>query len=267
MAEVEQIEAGGLAQCVATAGPADAPAVVLAHSLACTHEMWHPQFEALQKDYRVVAYDLRGHGATSVPQGPYSMTHLVEDVLALAEALSLDRFHFVGLSIGGMIGQLLALTAPEKLISLTLCATTSRIPPEGRAAFEERIAIAEKEGMAALVEPTLARWFTAPYRAESPPELEAVGRQILETPVGGYVGCCRAIQQLDLTDRLDAIAAPTQILAGRDDPGMPVSVMETIRDRIPGARMTVIDQAAHLLNVEQAAATSALLRDFLQAQH
>ena len=265
MAEVEQIEAGGLAQCVERAGPEAAPAVVLAHSLACSHEMWRPQIEALQKDFQVVAYDLRGHGASSVPEEPYTLALLVADLLALTEAMELPRFHFVGLSIGGMIGQQLALTAPERLLSLTLCATTSRIPPEGRAAFDERIATAEKEGMAALVEPTLERWFTEPFRAKNPPALETVGRQILETPIAGYVGCCRAIQQLDLTDRLKDIAVPTQVIAGRDDPGMPTTVMETIRDRIPGARLSVVEQAAHLLNVEQPAATSRLLRDFLSA--
>lgn len=266
MSETRQIAANGLVQCVEVAGPENAPAVVLAHSLACSHEMWRPQIEALAADHRVVAYDLRGHGGTAAPEGPYSLELLVADLLALADALSLDRFHYVGLSIGGMIGQQLALTAPERLLSLTLCATTSRIPPEGRAAFDERAETARRDGMAALAEPTLARWFTAGFRAERPPEVEAIRRQILATPVAGYAGCCAAIQQLDLTERLGAIALPTLILAGRQDPGMQPAVMETIRERIPDARLEVIDGAAHLLNVEQPETTTALLRGFLEAR-
>lgn len=264
------VAANGIEQWVEVAGPADAPAVVpavvLAHSLACSHEMWRPQIEALSRDHRVVAYDLRGHGRSAAPEGPYSLALLAEDVLALADALSLGRFHFVGLSIGGMIGQQLALAAPERLLSLTLCATTSRIPPEGREAFDARAETALGEGMTALAEPTLARWFTEAFRAGNPPEVEAVRRQILATPVAGYVGCCRAIQQLDLTARLSEIAVPTQILAGADDPGMPTAVMETIHREIAGSRLHVVERAAHLLNVEQPAQTTRLLRDFLAAQ-
>lgn len=265
MGQVRQIEANGLSQCVEISGPAEAPAVVLSHSLACTHEMWRPQIEALAQDHLVVAYDTRGHGGTAAPNGAYSLELLTADLLGLAEALQLTRFHFVGLSMGGMIGQQLALTAPEKLISLTLCATTSRIPPEGRTAFDERVAAAESQGMAALVEATLARWFTEPFRTAGRPEVEAIRQLILATPVAGFVGCCRAIQQLDLTDRLPAVTAPTLVLAGKDDPGMPPAVMQTIKEQIPGAQFCVLDHAAHLLNVEQADATSGLLRSFVGA--
>ncbi|MEX2628811.1 MAG: alpha/beta fold hydrolase [Tistlia sp.] len=265
MSELREIEANGLRQCVEIAGRAEAPPVLLAHSLACSHEMWRPQIAALAADHRVVACDLRGHGRTAAPEGPYSLAQLAEDLLALAEALSLGRFHFVGLSIGGMIGQQLALAAPGRLRSLTLCATTSRIPPEGRAAFDERAETALTRGMAALAEPTLARWFTEGFRAEYPDAVAAIRAQILATPVAGYVGCCRAIQQLDLTARLPEIRLPTLVVAGRDDPGMSPAVMATIRDAIPGAELQVLEQAAHLLNVEQAAATTALLRRFLGA--
>ncbi|SMF20713.1 3-oxoadipate enol-lactonase [Tistlia consotensis] len=265
MSQVRQIEANGLSQCVEIAGPADAPAVVLSHSLACSRAMWRPQIEALAKDHLVVAYDTRGHGGTAAPDGPYDLELLAADLLGLAEALTLPRFHFVGLSMGGMIGQQLALTAPGKLISLTLCATTSRIPPEGRKAFDERIAAAESQGMAALAEATLARWFTEPFRAAGRPEVEAIRQLILATPVAGFVGCCRAIQPLDLTDRLPAVRTPTLVLAGQDDPGMPPAVMQTIKEQIPGAQLCVLAHAAHLLNVEQAETTSGLLRSFIGA--
>lgn len=266
MAESRTIQANGIGIGVEMAGPETAPAVLLAHSLACSREMWRPQIEALAGDHRVVACDLRGHGASDAPQGPYTLEELARDLLGVADALGIARFHFVGLSIGGMIGQTLGIAAPGRLDSLTLCATTSRIPPESRAAFDERAETAEREGMAALVEPTLARWFTEPFRAGRPPEVEAIRRQILETPVAGYVGCCRAIQQLDLTEQLEAIETPTLVIAGRDDPGMRVEVMETIAQHIPHAELRVVDRAAHLLNVEQPGATNELLRGFLGAQ-
>ena len=253
MSETRQIEANGLSQCVELAGPAGAPAVVLAHSLACSHEMWRPQIEALSADHRVVAYDLRGHGGSAAPDGPYSLELLVADLLALADALSLERFHYVGLSIGGMIGQQLALTAPERLLSLTLCATTSRIPPEGRAAFDERAETARRDGMAALAEPTLARWFTPPFLAsqDNAAVTDLVRNMIATTSVGGYCGCAAALPGLNYGSRLGEIEPPVMYVAGETDVGAPVEVMSEMAAATPGSKLEVIESAAHLVNLEQ----------------
>jgi len=244
-------------------GPEGAPPVTLSHSLASNLSMWAPQMPALARRYRVLRFDTRGHGASEAPAGAYSLEHLVADTVALLQALGIERTHFVGLSMGGMIGQLLALEHPGLVASLVLCDTTSRMPPEGAAQWGERIRIAEAEGMAALVDSTIERWLTPGFRAARPGELAPVREAVLATPVAGYVGCGHALQTLDLTDRLGAIAVPTLVVVGADDASTPVAVAETIRDRIAGSSLVVLDDAAHLSNIEQPEAFTQALLAFL----
>ncbi len=245
-------------------GSASAPVVTLGHSLATNLSMWEPQAEALASRYRVLRYDTRGHGGTEAPAGSYTLEQLAEDARALLLALGIQRTHFVGLSMGGMIGQVLALTYPEMLRTLILCDTSSRIPPEARPTWDERVRVAESQGMEPHVEPTIARWFTPPYIAGHSAVIDGVRRMIRETPPIGYAGCCQAIKLLDLTDRLSAIRIPTLIIVGEDDIGTPVEASRTIHQRIAGSELVILKSASHLSNIEQAEAFTSAVLAFLE---
>jgi 3-oxoadipate enol-lactonase len=258
-----RITANGISMHYTLNGPASAPVVTLSHSLATHLGMWEPQVAALAARYRVLRYDTRGHGGTDAPGGPYSLDQLAEDAVALLRALGIERTHFVGLSMGGMIGQVLALSHPKMLRSLVLCDTSSRVPPEARPMWEERIRTTEREGMDPHVEPTTARWFTAPFAAKHPEIVEPVRAMIRQTKPQGYVGCCHAIKALDLTDRLSAISVPTLIVVGEEDPGTPVAASRTIHERIKGSELVILKFASHLSNVEQPEAFTKALLDFL----
>jgi 3-oxoadipate enol-lactonase len=244
-------------------GQAGAPVVMLSHSLATTMEMWKPQLPALAKDYRVLNYEMRGHGRTSAPAGPYSFAMLAGDVVGLLDHLEIERVAFVGLSIGGMIGQQLAIHHANRLRCAVLCSTTSAIPVIVRPVWDERIAAVEGGGMATQVASTLERWFTAPYRAAHPEVIEWIGGMIRNTPVAGFVGCGRAIQGLDITAELPKIRLPVLVLPGEKDPGTPPPMSEAIHRAIAGSKYAVVPDAAHLANIEQAGAFTKLVTAFL----
>ncbi len=239
-----------------------APWVMLSHSLAADHRMWDPQLAALAR-YRVLRFDTRGHGASSVPAGDYTMEQLAADALGLLDAVGVARCHFVGLSMGGMVGQQLALRAPNRLLSLTLADTSSRYPPAARPMWDERIALVRARGMDAVAPGTLERWFTAAFREREPDIVARIGAQIRATAVAGFIGCAHAISHLDLTARLAAIRCPTLVIVGADDPSTPVSMSEEIVRAIDGSRLEVVPEAAHLSNIEQVVRFNELLRAFL----
>ena len=243
----------------------DAPVVVLSHSLACSMVMWQPQLEVLESHFRVLRYDMRGHGKSEANEGAYTLEQLAADVIGLLDALELDRVHFVGLSIGGMIGQCLALNYADRLQTLALCDTAAIIPEEAKPLFEERIRRARDQGMEALVEETLERWFTQPYLKQNSPEVERIRNQILATPVAGFIGCSKAILGLNYVERLSQIKMPTLIIVGEDDPGTPVAASDAIHQRIQNSKLVVLPSAAHLCNIEQTDAFNAALLPFLQA--
>jgi 3-oxoadipate enol-lactonase len=260
-----RITANGISIQYTLNGPASAPVVTLSHSLATNLAMWEPQAAALAARYRVLRYDTRGHGGTDAPAGPYSLDQLAEDAVALLRGLGIERTHFVGLSMGGMIGQMLALKQPTILRSLILCDTSSRIPAEARPVWDERIRVAAAEGMTSHVEPTISRWFTAPFLAQQLEVVEPVRAMIRGTKPQGYIGCCHAIKALDLTDRLTALSVPTLIIVGEDDPGTPVSAARAIHERIAGSELVVLKSASHLSNLEQADAFNRAMTAFLAA--
>jgi 3-oxoadipate enol-lactonase len=239
------------------------PWIVMSHSLACDFSMWNEQVGPLSRRYRVLRYDTRGHGGTTATSPPYTLDLLAEDAKALLDALGIARAHWVGLSLGGMIGEAFALRYPERLASLVLCDTTSRYPASAAAAWDERIRNARTGGMAALADPTLARWFTPAFHRARPEVIEAVRTTIVATPVDGYAGCGLAIATIDLTSRLPALNLPTLVLVGADDQGTPVAMAREIEQAIPGARLVVIPEAAHLSNIEQAAQFNEALLGFL----
>jgi 3-oxoadipate enol-lactonase len=244
-------------------GPADAPVVTLSHSLAADLAMWDPQMKALTAKYRVLRYDTRGHGGTDAPTGGYTLEQLAEDARALLGVLGIARTHWIGLSMGGMIGQTLALSSPGLFLSLALCDTSSRVPAEARPVWQERIKTAETQGMEPLVEPTIGRWFTAPFREQRGDVVDPVRTRIRTTSPRGYAGCCHAIAALDLTDRLSAIKLPTLIVVGEEDQGTPVAASQAIEAKIAGSQLEIIKSAAHLSNLEQPEAFTRIVTGFL----
>ena len=245
-------------------GPASGPVITMSNSLASNLSMWDPQLPALISRYRVLRYDTRGHGGTEAPAGPYSLDTLTEDVRALMQALGITRTHFVGLSMGGMIGQIMAIKYPQMLQSVVLCDTMSRVPSEAKPLWDERIHTAETRGMEPLVEPTLGRWFTEPFRQQGAAVLDQVRTMIRTTPPRGYAGCCHAIAALNLTEHLPAITLPTLIIVGEDDPGTPVAASRVIHEHIKGSELVILKSAAHLSNLEQPGAFNQALTAFLQ---
>jgi 3-oxoadipate enol-lactonase len=241
---------------------AGAPWLVFSHSLACDHSMWDAQLDAFG-DFRLLRFDTRGHGSSSAPAGEYTMEGLAGDALALLNALGIRHCHFVGLSMGGMIGQQLALRAPTRLLSLTLADTSSRYPAAARPMWDERMALVRSRGMDAVLPATLERWFTARFREQHLEEVARIAALIRATPVSGYVGCAHAISHIDFTARLATIACPTLVMVGADDQGTPVSMAEEIVQAIDGSRLEIIPDAAHLSNIEQPQRFNALLRQFL----
>jgi 3-oxoadipate enol-lactonase len=258
-----KITANGIAMNYTLDGPAQAPVLIMSHSLATDLSMWDPTVPALTGRFRVLRYDTRGHGGTDAPKAAYTLDQLADDAKALLGALGIARAHWVGLSMGGMIGQTLALKAPDLFASLSLCDTSSRIPAEARPLWQERIKTAETQGMEPLVEPTLSRWFTEPFRKSRKDVVDKVAAMIRTTPPAGYAGCCHAISVLDLTDRIAAIKIPTIAIVGEDDPGTPVAAHRVIHEKIAGSRLEIIPQAAHLANMEQPEAFNRALTSFL----
>jgi 3-oxoadipate enol-lactonase len=244
----------------------DGPWVVMSHSLACALGMWAPQIEALKAKYRVLCFDTRGHGGSDAPAGAYTLEQMAEDLYGLLSALGVQRPHFVGLSMGGMIGMTFALAHPGVFRSLVLCDTTSRYPPELRTVWDDRIKTATTKGMEPLVEPTLQRWFTAPFLAQRPAAVERVARMIRSTPPLGYAGCCHAIPSIDLTRRLSSLDCPVQVIVGEQDVGTPVAMAREIHEAAPGSQLVIIPNASHLSNLEQPEAFNRALLDFL-ARH
>jgi 3-oxoadipate enol-lactonase len=239
------------------------PWVVMSHSLACAVSMWDEQADALKGKYKVLRFDTRGHGGSDAPPGAYTLDALAEDLHGLLGALSITHPHFVGLSMGGMIGMAYALKYPGVFKSLVLCDTSSRIPPEAQPVWDERIKTALEQGMAPLVEATLKRWFTEPFLAKRNSVVERVANLIRNTSPQGYAGCCHAISKINLTDRLGAIKCPTQIIVGDKDVGTPVAMSEVIQKAIPGSELVVLREASHLSNLEQPAAFNTALLRFL----
>jgi 3-oxoadipate enol-lactonase len=258
-----QIMANGIRMNYELSGNKGAPVVVLSHSLSSNLLMWNPQMATLNPNFRVLRYDTRGHGGTEAPSGSYTLELLAEDVVGLLDALGMDQVHFVGLSMGGMIGQCLVLNHPHRLKSLVLCDTASIIPAEAQPMWHERLDKVRKKGMGALSEETMERWFTPAFLRQNPPMVKFIREQFLATPVAGYIGCAEAIQRLNYLDRISAIKIPTLILVGEEDPGTPVSASEAMQERIAGSALVVFPSARHLSNVEQADLFNAALLKFL----
>jgi 3-oxoadipate enol-lactonase len=238
-------------------GPEDRPLVVLSHALSVSGAMWREQLPALTQHFRVLTYDMRGHGQTDatgedLTRG-YTLEQLADDVARLVAKLGHGRFHFVGLSIGSMIGQVLALRHIKMLDRLVLCcAGTGKPNADAQKMWDDRVAAIAKDGVGSQVEGTLARWFSPEFRASNPETTRWIADLIRATPAAGYIGAALAIKRMDIPgDRLETLRLPVLCIAGEKDPGAPVAAVSALRDRIQGARLSVIEGGYHLCNVEK----------------
>jgi len=256
-----RIAAHGIEMSYRLEGPPGAPVVMFSNSFLTDYGMWDDQVPHFGERYRLLRYDARGHGDTQATPGPYSIDLLVADAVALLDALGIERVHFVGLSMGGMIAQLLASKHPERLLSVTLSDTACRLPPES--AWDERINLAQTKGTAAFVQPMTTRWLTPAYYAQHPAIVAKLGTMIAKTSVAGAVGCAEAIKKMDLSPILSAIAVPTLIVVGEQDVGTPVAAAEFLHRAIPGSRLSIIKDAGHLPNIEQTATFDRIVLDFI----
>jgi 3-oxoadipate enol-lactonase len=258
-----KVTAGGIAFNCLVEGPEGAPWITLSHALANNLTLWDEVAEHFKARFRVLRYDQRGHGRTPAMPGPYSFDDLIGDVLGLWDALDVERSHWVGLSIGGMIGYGLAIHHPQRLLSLTACDSRPDAPPDYAAYFQYRIDTARAKGMAGLVEPTIERWFTPETRAANPPVLDKVRAMIGSTDPLGHEGCCEALKTLAFGPHLSKIRTPTLILGGARDKGAPPEALAEAAQRIPGARHVVIPAAGHISVLENPADSLAALEGFL----
>ncbi|WP_375459229.1 3-oxoadipate enol-lactonase [uncultured Enterovirga sp.] len=254
------IAANGVTLNYLLEGPEGAPVVAFSNSLGTTLRMWDAQAAALAGRFRCLRYDTRGHGGSAVPASGFEVEHLADDLAALLDGLGIARAHVVGLSLGGMTGQSLAVRRPDLVDRLVLVATSAYLPPQDL--WRERAAMVRARGMGAIAENVIGRWFTASeQRSEG---AEATRRRLVEEiPAEGYALCCEAIGRMDLRERIGAIGAPTLVVSGAEDPATPVAMGEEIRSLVPGANLLVIPEAAHLIAVERPQVLTAAIASFL----
>ena len=244
-------------------GPENGHVLLMANSLMANGSMWDWNVPALADRYRVLRYDKRGHGQSGVSPGPYTIAQLADDAVGLLDALGIAKAHFMGLSIGGMIGQQLGVRFPDRIYSLSLCNTASEMPP--RSLWEERFEIARTQGIAGLVDGTIKRWFTAPFIERTPDDIEKVRQMILATNADGYMGCGSAVRDMAQSTMLLKIKTPTLVLSGEHDPACTVDQGTVLHRLIDGSKMVVLKDAAHLSNIEQPAAFNRSVREFIDS--
>jgi 3-oxoadipate enol-lactonase len=254
------VEIGDFRARYALSGPAGALVLVLSNSLGTNFSLWDPQLPEFEKHLQVLRYDTRGHGQSSVTAGPYRIEQLGRDVLHVLDRLSLERVHFCGLSLGGMIGMWVGINAPERLSKMVLCNTAARIgTPE---LWNARIDAVRKGGMKSIAPAVIERWFTPSFRAAAPETIAHTQRMIEASPPEGYAACCAAIRDMDQRETISAITLPTLVISGAMDPATPPADCQFLASKIRGARYVEL-AAAHLSNVEAAAQFSAEVLRFL----
>lgn len=241
----------------------EGPPVVLSGSLGSDLRMWDPQAAALTAaGYQVIRYDHRGHGRSPAPAGPYTLAELAEDLLALLDELGLRRVSLAGLSLGGMVGMWLAENAPERLERLMLCCTSASLGPASM--WQERAETARTQGMQVLADAAVERWVTPGFRKSQPDRTTWLRDMVASHPAEGYASCCTAIETMSIADTLSTITAPTLVIATEDDPATPPDHARRIAESIPGARLEIVPDAAHLGNVEQPEVFTGLILDHLR---
>lgn len=239
--------------------------VVLSHALGLELGMWDALAAALAPRHEVLRYDHRGHGGSAVPAGPYRMDELVDDAARVIREWGAGPVAWVGLSLGGMVGQGLAIRHPELVRSLVLANTTAHYPEAAQAAWAQRIAAVEQGGLEAIADMVMERYFHAGFRSGRPDALAAFRAALLRTSATGYAATCHAVREVDWLERLPQVRCPTLVIAGALDVGAPVAMSQAIAERIPGARLEVLAEASHLSVAEQPQQFAALVEGFLGA--
>lgn len=258
-----KIKANGITINYQVDGPEGAPWLVFSNSLATNLTMWDDQARELKQAYRVLRYDQRGHGGTDAPAGRYSFATLLADAVALMDELGIKKTHFAGLSMGGATALGLAEHHPDRLDRVIVCDSPCQSTPVSAQQWEERIAIAEKQGMEPLVEPTVARWFPPEVLEANPPHLDKVRRMIRTTPVNGFIGCGAALADHDYAAAVATVTRPVLFMAGEKD-GVTPFAMRKLCTALPGSRYAELPGAGHISNMDQPRAFTEVLRDFLR---
>jgi len=242
-------------------GPDGAPWIVFSNSLATSIAMWDEQAAALKDSYRVLRYDQRGHGGTDAPAGRYSFDILLADALGLLDALGIKKAHFAGLSMGGATALGLAERHPDRFDHIVVCDSPCQSTPQSSQQWEERIAVAQKQGIAALVEPTVSRWFPPEIFAKNPPHIDKVRAMIRATPVNGFIGCAAALADHDYAAAVASVKCPVLFLVGERD--APAPAMRKLHEKLPGSRYFEVPGAGHISNMDRPSEFNRAVADFL----
>ena len=243
-------------------GPDDAPVLVLGPSLGTDLGLFDAQVRELAARFRVVRFDLRGHGRSPVTPGSCTVGDLAADVLRALDDRGIERFAYAGVSLGGAIGLQLAVTAPARLTALVVMASAARFPDPP--SWTERAERVRQEGTEFLVPSRIGAWVTPAFAESSPAETERLLGMLRSTSREGYAQCCASLTPFDVRDRLAAVPTPTLVIAGADDPATPVDTVRLIADAIPGAEFLVVPQASHLVSAEQPEAVTGAIGAFLE---
>lgn len=238
--------------------------IVLSHALGCDRSMWNGLIDRLTEDCRIIAYDHRGHGQSEFVPTPITIADLADDAARVIEDAGIEPVVWLGISLGGMVGQELALRHPRLISALIIADSTSRYPDEAQIAWQQRIVTLEQQGIPGVVDATLQRFFTPAFHQHDPATVNAFRRRLLSTDLQAYLACCHAVRAIDTTDRLEQIAVPVQIIVGDKDQGTPVAMAQIMADKIPYSRLAVIPDAAHLSVIEQPNAFFMIVSAFLR---
>ena len=247
-------------------GRHDAPVVVLSHPLGASLEIWDSQIEALSDNFQILRYDARGHGGSSAPTTPYTMDMLVADAVQLLDNLEIDKVHWVGLSLGGMIGQGLAIANPERLWSLSLCNTIAHTREQVRQSWKIRMQSTRRISMQDIVDHGMKLALTERFRNSHPIQCEEIRRRSLLMSIESYLACTNAVVTCDYTDKLSTIRTPTLVVASDEDMAIPFEEAETVHKLIPDSIMETIPTAAHLSNIEESERFNEILLSFLMSR-
>jgi 3-oxoadipate enol-lactonase len=259
-----KIKANGININYQVDGPEGAPWIVLSNSLATNLAMWDQQAADLKAEYRVLRYDQRGHGGTDAPAGRYTFEQLIADALALMDGLGIKKAHFGGLSMGGATALGFAQKHPDRLDRIIVCDTPCQSTPTSSQQWEERIVVAQKQGIEALVEPTIARWFPPAVIEAKAPHVDKVRQMIRTTPVNGFIGCAAALANHDYASAVATVTRPVLFMAGEKDSVTPTA-MRKLAAALPGSRYVELPGAGHISNMDQPEGFTWAIADFLKA--
>jgi 3-oxoadipate enol-lactonase len=259
-----KVKANGITFNCEVGGADNAPWLIFSNSLATNLHMWDRQAADLADRFRILRYDQRGHGQTEATAGRYSFDTLIADVIGLMDALGVERAHWCGVSMGCATGMGLVQKHPARFGHMVLCDNPGRSSPETHRQWEERIAVAQRDGMPALLESTMQRWFPPETLKANPPHMDIIRRMILATPVDGFIGCSAALGDHDFRPLMPKVKNPVLYMCGEKD-GHNAAAMKVMQAELPGSQYIVLPGAGHISNMDQPAMFTAALRNFLPA--